>query len=170
MSIFFRQFVILGLGLIFSVSAWSMGGDKQEEFRRFLGKWNCNAKLAEINGKKGHGYEATLEIKTVLGGKAVMEDYKEKANKEHKTPYSTEGIWGYDSGLGKFTGYNVDGSGTPTVRSSAGWVGDVWTWEVGDGVKFIFTEKLGKTLALEVEVKTKNGQWSNVNKLNCKKQ
>lgn len=144
-------------------------GEKQEEFKRLIGKWNCTAKTVDSPDKKGYTYEATYEVKPLLGGKGVMEDYKEKANKDHKSPYSTNGIWGYDSTLGKFTGYNIDNNGGTSIRTSTGWAADTWTWEVGDGLRFVSNEKGGKSLTMAVDVKGKNGQWSNVNNLTCRK-
>lgn len=158
--------IVIALASQISVAAT---GDKQEEFKRFVGKWNCMAKTADSADKKGYTYEATFEVKSLLGGKAVMEDYKEKANKDHKSPYSTNGVWGYDSNMGKFTGYNVDNSGGISTRTSTGWTADTWTWDIGDGLKFVFNEKGGKNLSIGVEVKGKDGKWANVNNLTCKK-
>lgn len=162
---FTKSLIALAM-LVAGSNAVASTGGKHDELKRFVGKWNCNAKTAD-----GKTWEATFEFKSLLGGKAVMENYSEKASKDHpaKDLFSTNGIWGFDANSGKFTGYNVAGDGSVNTRTSSGWTGDIWTWEVGDGLKFNFTEKGGKELTCGVDVKGKDGTWANVNNLTCKK-
>ncbi len=139
--------------------------DNHADLKRFVGNWKCQAKTV---GAQSYTYDAEFNVTELLGGQAFMEDYKEAANEKHAAPYATNGIWTYDKTAKQFVGYNVDNSGGINTRTSTGFKADKFTWNVGDGLKFNFTQKKGKPLAIAVEVKGKDGAWSNVNNLTCK--
>lgn len=157
----FLAFIFVATGFVVASSARA---DDHADLQRLVGNWKCQARTV---GAQGYAYDVRLNLIELLGGQALMEDYKETANEKHTAPASTSGIWAFDKAAKQFVGFNVDNAGGINTRTSSGFKGDKFTWNVGDALKFNFIRQKGKALAIAVEAKGKDGTWSNVNNLTC---
>ena len=146
-----------------------------EQLKGLEGNWNCKGKYhAGPMGPEKQNIQSTMKVKRDLDGFFYVIRFEEKGTKEHKTPWKSEELWGYQGG--RFTRALYDNFGGSGQLTSPGWEGDklVWTGETeGAGGKMptrqTFTRGGPRELSYVLEFGMQGGAFAPAIEQTCKK-
>jgi len=156
-------------------------GPEHESLKKMVGVWKCSGKSESSPMGPAHAVEATMTIKTIMGGLFTEGTYKEKKTKENPFPTEGRATWGYDS-MGKMytsawisswgesmveTSKGMEPPGPPAAGSKMVWVSEGM---MGPGSKWTETQVFAsdKEFALTMEM-TMSGKTMPAGSFTCKK-
>jgi len=130
---------------------------ESDAFKMFAGAWACEG-TANLGPEKSAKIKANIKVKNELGGFWQSFVYTEKKTKDYPGAITAMGTWGWDAISKKFVRGEFQSSGGYVTGTSAGWVGDTFTWdlEISNFMgkikgKHIFTKKSDKEFVHKID-------------------
>lgn len=130
---------------------------ESDAFKMFAGTWTCEG-TANLGPEKTVKIKANAKVKNELGGFWQSFVYTEKKSKDYPAAITAMGTWGWDAVSKKFVRGEFQSSGGYVTGTSAGWVGDTFTWDLEVSnfmgkikAKHIFTKKSDKEFVHKID-------------------
>jgi hypothetical protein len=130
---------------------------ESDAFKMFAGTWACEG-TANLGPEKTAKIKANVKVKNELGGFWQSFVYTEKKTKDYPVAITAMGTWGWDAISKKFVRAEFQSSGGYVTGTSAGWVGDTFTWDLEVSnfmgkikAKHIFTKKSDKEFVHKID-------------------
>ena len=113
-----------------TLCALAKGPQELEVYERVVGNWTCAGHTMPSGDNPGHPFSATIKIGRELEGSVYVDRYDEVKSAEHQQPFSSISLWTYDPESRRYVQNGVDSFGNRFERTSTGWHGSEWVWEV----------------------------------------
>jgi hypothetical protein len=149
---------------------------EMDRVKWMVGTWQCTGKTMTSWMGPEHAIEAEVKSGMILDGMWIVHHYREKKTAQNTMPISTDEVWTYDSAESMWDRLAIDNTGGWATGTAKGWEKGkiVWTSEGmmgGQKMKFrdTFMEKNPREITYMGEIGTRDGKWSTVWDISCKK-